>query len=131
MFIHKGVESFVWISSVGANAKSKNFYLRVKGELENAIINMSGLENPSAVRPSLLLGDRDETRLAELLGSFFGKLISPLLRGKLSKYKPSQKWNFMCLQNARSLRHVQTNQRLNALHKYRRITFIPTYFEDL
>ena len=33
--------SFVWISSVGANAKSHNFYLRVKGELENAIILIS------------------------------------------------------------------------------------------
>ena len=84
------VESFVWISSVGANAKSKNFYLRVKGELENAILNMSGLKNPSAVRPSLLLGERGETRPAEKLGIFLGKLISPLLIGRLTKYKPVQ-----------------------------------------
>lgn len=82
------VDSFVWISSVGADAKSNNFYLRVKGECENAIINMSGLENASAVRPSLLLGERDESRPAEKLGSFIGKLISPLLIGNLSKYKP-------------------------------------------
>ena len=82
--------SFVWISSVGANAKSTNFYLRVKGELENAIFNMSGLHNASAVRPSLLLGEREEMRPAEKLGSVLSPLLSPLLIGGLSKYKPVQ-----------------------------------------
>lgn len=81
-------QSFVWISSVGANAKSKSFYLRVKGELENAILNLSGLQQPSAVRPSLLLGERSETRFAERIGIVFAKLISPLLFGRWAKYKP-------------------------------------------
>jgi uncharacterized protein YbjT (DUF2867 family) len=80
--------SFVWISSVGANAKSSNFYLRVKGELENAILNLSGLYNASAVRPSLLLGNRSEIRLAEKIGCIFGNFISPLFIGFLAKYKP-------------------------------------------
>ena len=80
--------SFVWISSVGANARSNNFYLRVKGELENAIINMSGLENACAVRPSLLLGEREETRPAEKFASILSPLLSPLLIGRLKKYKP-------------------------------------------
>jgi uncharacterized protein YbjT (DUF2867 family) len=82
--------SFVWISSVGADAKSSNFYLRVKGELENAIINMSGLDNACAVRPSLLLGERDEMRPAEKLASILSPFLSPLLVGGLSKYKPVQ-----------------------------------------
>ena len=80
--------SFVWISSVGANAKSTNFYLRVKGELENAIIGMSGLDNASAVRPSLLLGERDNIRPAEKFASVLSPFLSPLLLGGLSKYKP-------------------------------------------
>jgi uncharacterized protein YbjT (DUF2867 family) len=80
--------SFVWISSVGADAKSNNFYLRVKGELENAIIGMSGLNNACAIRPSLLLGERDESRLAEKLASLLSPFLSPLLIGRLSKYKP-------------------------------------------
>ncbi|MGS2719246.1 NAD(P)H-binding protein [Paraglaciecola aestuariivivens] len=80
--------SFVWISSVGANAKSRSFYLRVKGELENAILQLSGLKHASAVRPSLLLGQRSEFRLAEYLGSILGQLVSPLLVGKMAKYKP-------------------------------------------
>ena len=82
--------SFVWISSVGANAKSHNFYLRVKGELENAIIGMSGLDNACAVRPSLLLGEREEMRPAEKLASVFSPFLSPLFLGGLVKYKPVQ-----------------------------------------
>ena len=83
-------DSFVWVSSVGANAKSHNFYLRVKGELENAIIGMSGLDNACAVRPSLLLGEREEMRPAEKIASVISPFLSPLLVGKLMKYKPVQ-----------------------------------------
>lgn len=82
--------SFVWISAVGANAKSSNFYLGVKGELENTIINMAGLDNAAAVRPSLLLGEREEMRPAEKLASMLSPFFSPLLRGGLRKYKPVQ-----------------------------------------
>ncbi len=84
----QGVNSFVWISSVGANALSRNFYLRVKGELENAILSMPHLKHASAVRPSLLLGERTEQRYAEQIGIILSKAISPLLVGKLRKYRP-------------------------------------------
>jgi uncharacterized protein YbjT (DUF2867 family) len=80
--------SFVWISSVGASARSSNFYLKVKGELENAIFSMSGLNNASAVRPSLLLGERQESRFAENLGINLSYLFAPLMIGRLAKYKP-------------------------------------------
>lgn len=80
--------SFVWISSIGANAKSASFYLKVKGELENAIFSMSGLNNASAVRPSLLLGERQESRFAETLGINMSQLLTPLMIGPLTKYKP-------------------------------------------
>lgn len=81
-------KSFVWVSSIGADAKSKNFYLRVKGELENAIMNMPQLSHAAAVRPSLLLGERAESRPAEQLGIAIGKLVSPLMVGHLRKYRP-------------------------------------------
>ena len=80
--------SFVWISSVGANAKSKNFYLRVKGEVENAILSMPQLDNAAAVRPSLLLGQRDENRFAENIGIRVASLLSPVMKGPLAKYRP-------------------------------------------
>lgn len=81
-------KSFVWISSVGANAKSGNFYLKVKGELENAILGMSQLKHASAVRPSLLLGERLESRPLEKVGVLVSRVLSPFFIGKLAKYKP-------------------------------------------
>ncbi|WP_340677136.1 NAD(P)H-binding protein [Paraglaciecola sp.] len=80
--------SFVWISSVGANANSRNFYLRVKGELENAIMAMPGLTHASAVRPSLLLGERKEQRFAETLAARVATFLAPIFKGKLAKYRP-------------------------------------------
>jgi uncharacterized protein YbjT (DUF2867 family) len=81
-------KSFVWISSVGANAKSKNFYLKVKGELENAILSMPQLDNAAAVRPSLLIGERPEKRIAENAGINIAKLLTPVMLGPLKKYRP-------------------------------------------
>ncbi len=81
-------KSFVWISALGANAKSKNFYLRVKGEVENAILSMSQLPNAAAVRPSLLMGQRKEYRRAEYWGIKLLQACRPLMKGSLSKYRP-------------------------------------------
>ncbi len=81
-------KGFVWISSVGANAKSNNFYLRVKGELENAILTMPQLNHAAAVRPSLLLGKRKNKRPLEDIGQTLAPLIRPLMYGPLKKYRP-------------------------------------------
>ena len=81
-------KSFVWISSVGANAKSGNFYLKVKGELENAILSMPQLDNAAAVRPSLLLGQRTQKRTAESWGIAIMKVLSPNMFGPFAKYRP-------------------------------------------
>jgi nucleoside-diphosphate-sugar epimerase len=81
-------KSFVWISSLGANAKSSNFYLRVKGEIENAILTMPQLRNAAAVRPPLLKGNRNEHRPAEAWGIKLLDGMSPLMRGPLAKYRP-------------------------------------------
>jgi len=59
-----GARAFVLNSSVGANASSRTFYLKTKGEAEAAV---SGLGYPSVtlVRPAGLMGERKEFRLAE------------------------------------------------------------------
>lgn len=80
--------SFVWISSVGANAKSRSFYLRVKGELENAILTMPQLNNAAAVRPSLLFGQRQQKRPLEDASATLLSFLKPVMRGPLAKYKP-------------------------------------------
>jgi uncharacterized protein YbjT (DUF2867 family) len=80
--------SFVWISSVGADAKSSNFYLRVKGELENAIMRMPQLPHAAAVRPSLLLGARSESRTLEDIAQKTAPAWKILMQGPLKKYRP-------------------------------------------
>ncbi|MDO6568225.1 NAD(P)H-binding protein [Alteromonas sp. 1_MG-2023] len=80
--------SFVWISSVGADAHSGNFYLRVKGELENAIMRMTQLPHAAAVRPSLLLGERNESRTLEDIAQKTAPVWKLLMQGPLKKYRP-------------------------------------------
>ncbi len=82
-----GIKQYIVISSIGADAGSRNFYLRVKGEMENDVLNI-GIPRTIFFRPSFLLGKRDEFRLGEEVGKVMIKLINPFLRGKLKKYKP-------------------------------------------
>lgn len=84
---HHGCREFAVISSVGANAKSDNFYLSVKGKMEHDL-NQMKWDRLWLLRPSLLLGPRHEFRLGEYAGAILGRLISPFLLGSLSKYKP-------------------------------------------
>lgn len=82
-----GATRFLMVSALGANANSRVFYSRVKGEAEDAIRGL-GLPKMWFFRPSLLVGERQEPRPGEKLGLVFGKLIAPLLVGALRKYRP-------------------------------------------
>lgn len=62
-----GVPHFLLVSSVGASARARTFYLRVKGELEEAVAAL-GFRSVSIVRPSFLEGDRQPRRLGETIG---------------------------------------------------------------
>lgn len=75
---------FCFVSSAGANEKSKNFYLKLKGEIENSILQL-GLKSCLIFRPSLLLGKRNEFRFGEMIAQKFMPLVSFLMR---SDYKP-------------------------------------------
>lgn len=80
--------SFVWVSSVGANKRSRHLYLRVKGELESAIMTMPQLNHAAAVRPSLLIGERKERRFAEDLAKHLAALCWFVFVGPWKKYQP-------------------------------------------
>ncbi len=82
-----GGEQFLLVSSVGANSTSSNFYLKLKGEVENAILRQP-IKRISIFRPSVLLGDRKENRPGEKIGQTLMQAFSFLLAGKRSKYKP-------------------------------------------
>lgn len=81
-----GVKQFILVSSAGANFESSNFYLRTKGDLEKKIQSI-GFQNFISVRPSMLLGDRQESRLGEKIGKAAFNLLSPLMFGSLRKYR--------------------------------------------
>ena len=59
-------QRLVVISSVGADADSKTFYLRTKGEMEQALAAL-GFASLDILQPSLLLGWRNQMRPLELL----------------------------------------------------------------
>ena len=80
-----GVKQYILVSSAGANFDSSNFYLKTKGDLEKKIESL-GFQNFVSVRPSMLLGDREESRLGEKFGKVLSNILSPLLFGSLRKY---------------------------------------------
>ena len=82
----KGLTRFHYISAVGANANSSNFYLKMKGEAEETL-QKNAIKQLFLYRPSLLIGNRAEYRLAENISAKVFPLINFFLRGNLSKYK--------------------------------------------
>ncbi|MBP7809877.1 MAG: oxidoreductase [Bacteroidia bacterium] len=80
-----GAEKMICVSSVGSDIKSGNFYLRTKGEMEEGV--KANFPNSVFVRPSFLMGDREELRLGEKIGIAVFKIFNPLLMGGLSKYR--------------------------------------------
>jgi uncharacterized protein YbjT (DUF2867 family) len=80
-----GVKGYGLVSAVGADAGSMMFYNRIKGELESAVQAL-GFERVRIARPSVLTGDREESRGGEALAaSALGALrFIPGLR----KYRP-------------------------------------------
>ena len=79
----RGAKQFLVVSSLGADAASRVFYNRVKGEMEAAV---TALAFPACqiFRPSLLLGPRAERRFGERLAA---RLMKPL-RPVFGKYRP-------------------------------------------
>ena len=82
-----GAKKFLLVSSVGADPKSSNFYLRVKAELEKAV-NARPFESVHIFRPSVLIGSRAEFRLGESLGVLGARAAEFAMVGKWRKYRP-------------------------------------------
>lgn len=82
-----GAGVFVVVSALGADAASSIFYNRVKGEMEQAL-RETGIGSIYVMRPSLLVGDRAESRIGEQIGNVAGMVLGPLMQGPLRKYRP-------------------------------------------
>lgn len=82
-----GVRQVIVVSSVGAALSSRNFYLSVKGEVEDRLAKLH-FERLDILRPGLLRGRREGTvRPAERLGMVASPLIDLLLLGRLARYR--------------------------------------------
>ena len=81
-----GVARCIAVSSVGANAGSGNRYLRVKGEVEEALAKLR-FARLDLLRPGLIRGARAERRPAERLTMLASPLLDRFLRGEWRRYR--------------------------------------------
>jgi len=105
--ISKGVKKIALVSSIGANKDSKIFYSRIKGEIEAAV---SALDFDACflLRPSLLLGNRTELRMGELVSKFAMTLFSPAIPNKYKGIEAKQvaKAMIACMSSDRQGVHI-------------------------
>ncbi len=82
-----GTAHMIAVSSVGAAAKSGNFYLRTKGETEDGLRAL-GFDRLDLIRPGLLRGDRPgPQRLGEGIATIAAPLTDALLHGSFRRYR--------------------------------------------
>lgn len=86
------ISSLVIISSIGASATTSNFYLRTKGEMEQAVQEIFK-GNLKIVQPSLLMGHRSEFRFGEKAATIVMKALGILMIGPLKKYRGIYAWD--------------------------------------
>lgn len=80
---------FIVITAMGSDEQSKIFYNRVKGKTEQQLQQLQ-LQQLIIVRPSLILGERNEVRFGESLVAKLSMWLSFIFKGKMKKYKPIQ-----------------------------------------
>lgn len=106
------VSNFLMISSIGADPDSSGFYLRTKGEAEQAVRGYS-FNKIVILRPSMLLGKRNEFRLLEEAGKLIMLPMKYILTGKLRKY-----------------RAIDANRVAKAMIKFANVTTSKSVFES-
>lgn len=112
------IRSFSYISSLGASIKTKNLYLRNKGETEEFLKNLN-FSNLYIIRPSLLLGSRNEFRLGELIGQKLFKSLYFLFQGSFKKYRAIESKDV-----AKAIINISKN-------KLRNVNFESDHLQDL
>jgi uncharacterized protein YbjT (DUF2867 family) len=85
--VRAGSSQFLLVSSVGANPRSGNFYLRCKGEAED-MVRALPFRGVQIFRPSFLVGHRRERRAAEAFGIAAAKFLSRAMIGPARRYRP-------------------------------------------
>lgn len=78
---------FMVVSAMGADANSKIFYNRVKGQMEDELKRRS-IPQIEIFQPSLILGERNEKRIGEGIGQVLAPVMNMVMQGPLKKYRP-------------------------------------------
>jgi uncharacterized protein YbjT (DUF2867 family) len=81
-----GVMTYVLVSSSGADPRSRFFYPRIKGELDRDVRELP-FQTVRIIKPSVLVGERQEKRPGEIMAVVLGNLLTPLIP-PLKKYRP-------------------------------------------
>ncbi|EAR12844.1 hypothetical protein PI23P_09460 [Polaribacter irgensii 23-P] len=81
-----GIQTFIVLSSMGADSKSTVFYSKTKGEMERDVL-LQNVRHTFILRPSLIGGHRNEHRLGEKIGKVAMGLLNPFLTGEFKKYR--------------------------------------------
>jgi uncharacterized protein YbjT (DUF2867 family) len=82
----RGAKSVFLVTAVGANPRSRFFYVKTKGELERDIIALD-FEHTHIFRPSIITGGRQEKRPMEKFVIGLWAVVDPLLIGGADKYR--------------------------------------------
>lgn len=85
--LKSGARQFLLVSSVGADPRSSNFYLKTKGEAEQAVAALP-FQAVHIFRPSFLMGPRTEFRLGEVVAIPVARALQYAMMGGLRKYRP-------------------------------------------
>ena len=83
----QGARHFLVVSAIGADARSLNFYSRVKGETERDL-RAIGFDRLDILRPSLLVGARADSRPLEEIGGIVMTLMDTFMKGPFAPYRP-------------------------------------------
>lgn len=79
-----GVRHFELLVAVGDDSKSRSFYLRTKGELEDALIALN-FERLSLFQPSMILTPTNGYGVRQALTLAWWPMLSPLLFGPIAQ----------------------------------------------
>lgn len=80
------IDRMAIVSAVGANSKSRSFYLKLKGHVEDAI-SLEPIASIHFFQPSVLLGNRQEKRMMEKFAQRLMRFAQPVMQGGWRKYR--------------------------------------------
>jgi len=80
------INTFIVISALGADSKSRFFYNQMKGEMETYVLEQK-IKHTYILRPSLISGKRKEKRTFEFLWKQLMKVANLFMMGPLKKFR--------------------------------------------